>query len=202
MKQTANIGIMGGTFNPIHNGHLALADAAYKHFQLDRVLFIPSGTSYMKKHVLSSQKRMDMVARAISDIPYFELSAIEIDRPGNTYTSETLQQLTRQNPDTHYYFILGADSLFHIEAWKNPEIIFSLATIICTVRDDYDFAAIRKKGASLAEKGADILYLDMPKIAVSSTDIRNRAKLGQPISDFVPKKVEEYIIQERLYEED
>ena len=129
MKQTTKIGIMGGTFNPIHNGHIALANAAYKEFSLDKILFMPSGKSYMKQHVLDDAKRVIMVQKAIEAIPYFELSTLEVERSGNTYTSETLQQLTQQNPEVHYYFIMGADSLFHIETWKNPDIIFSLSTI-------------------------------------------------------------------------
>lgn len=202
MKQTRKIGIMGGTFNPIHNGHIALAEAAYKNFSLDKIIFMPSGKSYMKQHVLDNEKRVAMVSKAIESIPYFELSTIEVERPGNTYTSETLQQLTQQNPDVRYYFIMGADSLFHIESWKNPEVIFSLSTLICMMRDEYDMNDIKSKGAELTQKGADILYLNAPKIAISSTDIRNRVKLHQSISDLVPEKVEKYILQEHLYEED
>ena len=202
MEQTRKIGIMGGTFNPIHNGHVALADAAYKTFSLDKVLFMPSGNSYMKQHVLDNSKRVSMVSKAIESISYFELSTIEVERFGNTYTSETLQQLTQQNPDIQYYFIMGADSLFHIEKWKDPEIIFQLSTLICMVRDDYNMADIKKKGAELAQRGADILYLNMPKIDISSTDIRNRVKLHQSISELVPEKVEKYILQEHLYEKE
>ena len=200
--KTRKIGIMGGTFNPIHNGHVALADAAYKTFSLDKVLFMPSGNSYMKQHVLDNSKRVSMVSKAIESISYFELSTIEVERFGNTYTSETLQQLTQQNPDVQYYFIMGADSLFHIEKWKDPEIIFQLSTLICMVRDDYNMADIKKKGAELAQRGADILYLNMPKIDISSTDIRNRVKLHQSISELVPEKVEKYILQEHLYEKE
>lgn len=202
MEQTRKIGIMGGTFNPIHNGHVALADAAYKTFSLDKVLFMPSGNSYMKQHVLDNSKRVSMVSKAIESISYFELSTIEVERFGNTYTSETLQQLTQQNPDVQYYFIMGADSLFHIEKWKDPEIIFQLSTLICMVRDDYNMTDIKKKGAELAQRGADILYLNMPKIDISSTDIRNRVKLHQSISELVPEKVEKYILQEHLYEKE
>ena len=163
---------------------------------------MPSGNSYMKQHVLDNSKRVSMVSKAIESISYFELSTIEVERFGNTYTSETLQQLTQQNPDVQYYFIMGADSLFHIEKWKDPEIIFQLSTLICMVRDDYNMADIKKKGAELAQRGADILYLNMPKIDISSTDIRNRVKLHQSISELVPEKVEKYILQEHLYEKE
>ena len=138
MNLLNKVGIMGGTFNPIHNGHIALAQSAYKTLALDKVLFMPSGKSYMKNRVLDARQRIAMIDRAISPYPYFELSTIEVERAGNTYTSETLRLLNQQNPQIHYYFIMGADSLFHIETWKDPEIIFSLSTLVCAVRDEYD----------------------------------------------------------------
>ena len=119
MKNVKKVGIMGGTFNPIHNGHLTLAQCAQKQIGLDKVLFMPSGISYMKKNVLDPQKRADMVHLAIKDNPDFELSLIEVQKSGNTYTCETLEILTSNNPDTQYYFIMGADSLFQIEQWRN-----------------------------------------------------------------------------------
>ena len=108
-------GIMGGTFDPIHNGHILIARSAYEKVGLDKVLFMPSGNSYMKKNVLDVSKRVEMVRLAIADFPYFELSSIEAQRQGNTYTYDTLEQLTKQNPKDEYYFIMGADSLFSIE---------------------------------------------------------------------------------------
>lgn len=196
------VGIMGGTFNPIHNGHLALANKAYDDLSLDHVLFVPSGKSYMKKHVLSTEKRVEMVKRAITPFPYFELSLIEINRLGNTYTCDTLQLLTNRNKNIHYYFILGADSLFQIASWKDPELIFSMATIVCAVRDEYDMNTIKSKGEELEKLGADIIYLDMPKIDISSSEIRLRVKNKLPYSELVPDSVSKFIQQEHLYEED
>ncbi|MDE7273034.1 MAG: nicotinate-nucleotide adenylyltransferase [Lachnospiraceae bacterium] len=202
MKSRKKIGIMGGTFNPVHNGHLLLAMKAQEQVLLDKVLFMPSGNSYMKKNVLDTQKRVDMVALAIKKYPYFELSLIEAQKTGNTYTFETLQFLTAANPDTQYYFIIGADILFQIEQWRNPEQIFQMAAFVCAVRDDYDFDAIQEKGNALAESGADIIYLNMPKVAVSSTDIRAKVKNGLSISKLVPPEVAYYIEQEHLYYEE
>lgn len=202
MGKKQKIGIMGGTFSPIHNGHIALAQEAYKAFSLDKILFMPSGQSYMKQEVLDTKHRTMMVSYAIEDIPYFELSTIEIERPGNTYTYETLQYLTEHNPDIQYYFLMGADSLFHIEEWREPELIFSMTTIICMVRDEYDIADIRNKGEQLSKLGAKILYLSVSPIFISSTDIRKKVRQHQSISDLVPEKVEKYILQEHLYEED
>lgn len=202
VKNNARIGIMGGTFNPIHNGHLAIAQAAYRDAGLDKVLFMPSGNSYMKKDVLSSARRVDMVRLAIQGYPYFELSLAEAGRTGNTYTYETLHRLTTENPHTSYYFIMGADSLFHIEQWREPEQIFSMATLVCAVREDYDIESLRRKGEALTRLGAKIIYLDIPRIPISSTLIRERVQGGLPIAGLVPDCVSEYIVQEHLYYEE
>ncbi|MDE7184554.1 MAG: nicotinate-nucleotide adenylyltransferase [Lachnospiraceae bacterium] len=196
------VGIMGGTFNPVHYGHLRLALSAQEQILLDKVLFMPSGTSYMKNNVLETQKRVDMVALAIEAYPRFELSLIETQKMGNTYTFETLHDLTKTNPDTQYFFIIGADSLFQIEQWKCPEQIFQSATLVCAVRDDYTLDTIHKKGDDLSKLGADIVYLNTPKWDISSTEIRARVRQGIPIHDLVPPKVVYYIEQEHLYEED
>lgn len=198
-KACVKTGIMGGTFNPIHNGHLILADTAYRTLGLDKVLFVPSGNSYMKENVLETAKRVDMVRLAIAKYPQFELSLVEAERQGNSYTSETLECLTKENPNTCYFFIMGADLLFQIEQWHQPEKIFSLATIVCTVRDDYDMDKIRQKGQQLSRLGADVRYLDMPKTDISSTDIRAKVKKQLSVSEEVPTEVAEYIQRERLY---
>ena len=202
MEGCIKTGIMGGTFNPIHNGHLILAKTAYDMLGLDKVLFIPSGNSYMKKNVLTAEKRIDMVRLAIADYPQFELSLVEANRAGNSYTSETLEYLTKKNPNTCYYFIMGADSLFQIEKWKQPKQIFSLAKIVCAVRDDYDIDEIKQKGQQLQSLGADIMYLDMPKVEISSTDIRAKVKEQRSIANDVPMEVADYIQRERLYYEE
>lgn len=202
MKSGKRIGIMGGTFNPIHNGHLLLAKNAQKQVLLDQVLFMPSGNSYMKRNVLETQKRVAMVALAIERYPDFELSLIEAQKSGNTYTYETLECLKTANPDTQYYFIIGADILFQIEQWRNPKQIFQMAVLVCAVRNDYDFNMIQEKGNDLAASGANIIYLNMPKLDVSSTDIRAKVKSNLSISDLVPPEVAQYIEQEHLYYEE
>lgn len=202
MKSGERIGIMGGTFNPIHNGHLQLAMKAQEQIRLDKVLFMPSGNSYMKKNVLDTRKRVDMVALAIKKYPAFELSLVEARKAGNTYTFETLRFLTSENTDTQYYFIIGADILFQIERWRNPEQIFQMAKLVCAVRDDYDLNAIREKGNVLAASGADIIYLNMPRLDISSTDIRAKVKSGLPVSEMVPPEVAQYIEREHLYYEE
>ncbi len=200
--KSTKVGIMGGTFNPIHNGHLAIAQKAYETAGLDKVLFMPSGISYMKTNVLALSKRLDMVRLAIREYPWFELSLVEAERKGNTYTYETLRQLTMENPSVSYYFIMGADSLFHIEEWREPEQIFSMATLVCAVREDYGIERLRHKGEELTRLGAKIIYLDIPKIPISSTEIRARVRSRLSIAELVPKSVSEYITQEHLYYEE
>ena len=121
---------------------------------------------------------------------------------GNTYTCETLNYLKAANPNTQYYFIVGADILFQIEQWRHPEQIFQMAVLVCAVRDDYDIDAIQEKGNALAASGANIIYLNMPKLDISSTDIRAKVKSGIPISKLVPPEVAHYIEQEHLYYEE
>ncbi|MDE6912152.1 MAG: nicotinate-nucleotide adenylyltransferase, partial [Lachnospiraceae bacterium] len=183
MEGCIKTGILGGTFNPVHNGHLILAKTAHELLGLDKVLFMPSGTSYMKKNVLAAKKRIDMVRLAIAGYPQFELSLVEADRKGNSYTSETLAYITKKNPAACYFFIMGADALFQIEKWKNPKQIFSLAKIVCAVREDYHLDELKQKGQQLQSLGADIIYLDMPKVEISSTDIRTKVKEQRSIAD-------------------
>lgn len=202
MEGCIKTGILGGTFNPVHNGHLILAKTAHELLGLDKVLFMPSGTSYMKKNVLAAKKRIDMVRLAIAGYPQFELSLVEADRKGNSYTSETLAYITKKNPAACYFFIMGADALFQIEKWKNPKQIFSLAKIVCAVREDYHLDELKQKGQQLQSLGADIIYLDMPKVEISSTDIRAKVKEQRSIADDVPMEVADYIQRERLYYEE
>ena len=132
------IGIMGGTFNPIHMGHLIIAEKAREQSGLDKVLFMPSGIPYMKdsRQVLPGKVRAQMTELAIRSNPFFDISTMEVEREGRTYTYETLETLRAQNPDTKYYFILGADSLWKIEEWRYPERIFAACHILAAVREE------------------------------------------------------------------
>lgn len=152
------VGIMGGTFDPIHIGHLILGENAYQQFGLDCVLFMPSGNPPHKKERngrASTQERIDMVALAIADNPHFVLSLEETHENGYTYTRETLARLTRENPDTDYYFIMGADSLFAFESWKEPQGICDLCTILVAVRNDVRTKDMDSQIAYLTENTTD-----------------------------------------------
>ena len=195
------IGLFGGTFNPIHNGHLALAQNAYEQCDLDEVWFIPSGISYMKKgqNIPSGIIRYDMVKEAIKEIQHFKVSDIEISREGNSYTYDTLVQLHTQYPEDSFYFIIGDDTLFSMETWYKPEEIFRLSQIIVTARD-VDKAGICEKKEELCHKyGASILLIEAPVIDISSTCIREAVSYNKSIAHMVPESVSKYIYEHALY---
>lgn len=196
------VGIMGGTFNPIHIGHLLLAENAYSAFGLDQVLFVPSGCSYMKKQsgILDPDTRLRMTALAVADNPHFQVSDIEIRRSGYTYTCETLEQLEKENPDTEFFFLAGADSLFAMETWKDPEIIFQKATVLAAVRDDCGNSRLSEQAERLREKyHGRICLIPSGNVEISSSDIRSRIQEGRSIRYLVPERVREYIEENGLY---
>ena len=196
------IGLMGGTFNPIHTGHLLLAQAALEEAGLERICFLPSGISYLKKEdaVLSADHRLCMTKLAIAENPHFTVSDMEIRRSGNTYTCDTLKQLHEEQPESSFYFILGADCLFSMESWYHPEKIFSACTVLAAVRDDLQLSDLEEKAAWLKDRfNAEIALLHFPRIDISSTDIRERIKAGKSIRYMVPEAVREYILQNALF---
>ena len=202
MKSDKKVGIIGGTFNPIHLGHLILAEYAYDEYQLDEILFIPSGKSYFKdpKTILDKKMRITLTGEAIEDNPHFALSTLETDRPGNSYTYETLEELRKKNPDVHYYLIIGADSLFQIESWKSPDIIMNNAIILAASRKDQGIDILKEKADELMKKfHSEIHILTCPMIDISSTDIRNRIKEGKSIKYLVKEQTENYIKKYQLY---
>lgn len=196
------VGIMGGTFNPIHTGHLLLAEHAYSAFGLDEVLFIPSGCSYMKQQseILPAQVRLHMTRLACMDNPHFKVSSIEVDRGGYTYTCETLKQLTEENPDTDYFFLVGADTLFSIEEWWQPEAIFQRAGILAAVRDDCGIEQLERQAEHLRKRyGAQVHLIPCRAVEISSSEIRALLREGHSIRYMVPDRVREYIAENGLY---
>ncbi len=196
------LGILGGTFNPIHIGHLLLAEAAFDEVQLDGVMFLPSGQSYMKASdsILPADERLKIVETAIKEHPDFFVSDMEIKRSGNTYTYETLSAIKAIHPNTQLYFIMGADCLFSIENWKNPDKIFDMCTIIAVVRDDVDAAELKEQAEKLKSKfHAKIILLPFLKTEISSTAIRERIKEGKTIRYMVPEAVRIYLSENNFY---
>ena len=197
------VGIMGGTFDPIHNGHLILAECAYEQYHLDRVLFLPSGNPPHKKERLdgaSDRERLEMVALAIADNPHFYLEKKEMERSGYTYTYETLQMLCSSHPDTEYYFIIGADSLMAFDTWKNPKIICQHCILLAAVRNDLPSEVMQKKADELKERyGAKIHFLDSPQLDISSTDLRRRFRNNRTLRYYMPDRVCKYIEVHETY---
>lgn len=202
MEQIKKTGIMGGTFNPIHLGHLLLAEQAREFTGLDEVMFMPSGNSYMKdsSEIASGEHRLAMTELAIEDNPFFSLSTLEMERGGATYTCDTLRILHQKHPRTQFYFILGADNLFSIENWKDPEIILGSCHLIVTARGDSKEADIEKQASHLEQKyHTQVILLPERKIDISSSEIRERLSKGKSVRYMVPDKVLTYIKEHQLY---
>lgn len=196
------IGILGGTFNPVHMGHLLMAEYAKEAAGLDVVILMPSGKSYMKAdtNVLSGKERLKMLQLSIEGNSNLMTSDMEICREGNTYTYETLLQMKRLCPDSEIYFILGADSLFHMERWVKPESIFANCTILAAGRNNASKQELLTKKQDLEKRfGAQILLMDFPEIDISSTKIRENIRNQKSIRYMVHDNVWKYIQENQLY---
>lgn len=205
MSKKKRVGIMGGTFNPIHLGHLILAENAYEELELDEVLFVPSGNSYMKEYgdVLDAKTRIDLVGEAIEDNSHFALSRIEVDRGGNSYSYETIAALKKANPDTEYFFMIGADSLFMIDKWMCPEKIFGEVTVAVAVRGGHSESELEEQIKLLEDKyKTKIVRLHSRNVDISSSQIRERVKNGKSIRYMTHYKTAEVIKKKRLYIEE
>lgn len=199
------VGIMGGTFDPIHIGHLILAECAYEQFQLDTVQFLPSGNPPHKTERqggATDEERLAMVSLAIRNNPHFSLDAEEMRRTGYSYTSDTLTALRERNPDTDYYFIVGADSLFSLDTWHEPRIICRNCVLLAAVRDQASVSEMEEKMTELSRRyGATIRLLHSPSLDISSTELRFRRQEGHSLRYFVPDAVISYIEQKGIYNE-
>lgn len=197
------IGILGGTFNPIHTGHLILAENAYEFMGLDQVLFIPSGVSYLKdmNEILPAHQRLKLVELAIVSNPHFALSTIETDRKGNSYTYETLKELKAQNPDAELYFICGADVMMSIHTWKEPATILKYASLVVAPRNDTDPDLMnRQKEALAGDFQAKVYILNTAELDISSSMIRDRLIHKKSVRYYLPDPVIAYIQEHKLYE--
>jgi nicotinate-nucleotide adenylyltransferase len=194
---------MGGTFDPIHFGHLVTAEEALVQFNLDRVIFMPTGSPAAKadETVTPAEHRYLMTVLATAANPDFDVSRMEVDRPGLTYTVDTLTALRREHgPSAELYFITGADAVWEIVTWKDAERVADLATFIAATRPGYDLHAAR----ALHEQAATrfkIEYIEVPALAVSSTDLRRRVAERRPIRYLTPESVVAYIEKHGLYRE-
>ena len=201
------IGIMGGTFDPIHIGHLLLGEFAYEDFGLDEIWFLPNGNPPHKDTSTKDEDlkealmhRVEMVKRAIDGVPYFRLNLCEAVTDRHSYTWQTMQMFNRLYPDNRFFFILGADSLFSIEKWMYFQEIFPTCTILAAMRDDKDAEEMKRQIQYLRDHyGADIELLQAPLVEISSTTIRSRAAGGRSVRYMVPDAVGEYMAEHNLY---
>ena len=204
-EKKKRIGIMGGTFDPIHIGHLILGETAYHQFQLDKILFMPAGNpphKQARENRATDRQRVDMVRLAIASNPHFSLSLEEMHREGYTYTYRTLERLKKQNPDTEYYFILGADSLYTFDEWREPGRILGACTILVGTRNHTSDEKLDRVICRLEEKyQGRIEKLESLNIDISSKMIRSWIEKGRSLAYYVPEQVIAYIQRNNIYKD-
>jgi nicotinate-nucleotide adenylyltransferase len=196
------LGVLGGTFDPIHNGHLVVADEVRKRLGLDEILFVPTGQPWLKagKPLTEAQHRMEMVRLAIADRAYCKLSSMEIDRAGPSYTVDTMAELRTQLGDgNELFFILGWDNLAELPEWREPERIIRLCQLVAVPRPGYPRPDLKVLESSIPGLSKRVTILDKPKVDVSASDIREWVSRGKSISRLVPEAVERYISEKGLY---
>ncbi|MGN6246068.1 MAG: nicotinate-nucleotide adenylyltransferase [Motilibacteraceae bacterium] len=191
------VGVMGGTFDPVHHGHLVAASEVQAAFDLDEVVFVPTGRPWQKqdRRVAPAEHRYLMTVIATASNPRFTVSRVDIDRGGPTYTIDTLRDLRAQRPDADLFFITGADALAAILTWKDAEELFDLA----------HFVGVTRPGHELTRQGLPdgrVSLMTVPALAISSSDCRDRVERGQPVWYLVPDGVVQYIAKHRLYRAD
>ncbi|WP_345750347.1 nicotinate-nucleotide adenylyltransferase [Microbacterium rhizophilus] len=186
------IGVMGGTFDPIHHGHLVAASEVAQSFDLDEVVFVPTGQPWQKQEVSPAEQRYEMTVIATASNPRFTVSRVDVDREGLTYTVDTLRDLKARRPEADLFFITGADAVAQILSWRDHDELWDLA----------HFVAVSRPGHVLDIEGlpsAEVSQLEIPALAISSTDCRDRVSRGFPVWYLVPDGVVQYIAKHHLY---
>jgi nicotinate-nucleotide adenylyltransferase len=196
------IGILGGTFDPIHVGHLIIAEEARVKLGLSEVLFVPAGQPWLKvdHNITSAIHRVEMVRRAIATNPHFELCTLEVERPSPSYTVDTMEMLQEQlGAQASFFFILGRDALVDLPLWKEPNKLIQICRLVAVPRLSSDLPGLKSLEASIPGLGGNVIQLDAPVIDISSSQIRRRLAQGLSIRYLVPDEVERYIVEQRLY---
>lgn len=185
------IGLFGGTFNPIHNGHLAIAQSAFEKLRLDKVIFVPAKLPVHKdpRLVVSPSKRLRMVELAVEAYKNFECSDIEIARKGKSYSIETVQEYRKKYADDKLYFIIGADSSLKLHTWKRIDELVTMVSFVC----------VNRPGIALSLSEKRCRHISMPALDISSSGIRSRIAKGLPVGYLLPQVVEDYIKKKKLY---
>jgi len=197
-----NIGILGGTFDPIQLAHLAVAEEVRARLDLAEIIFVPAGQPWLKANspISTAEHRIQMVRLAIADKPYFKLSTVEIDRAGPSYSVDTVAELQGQlGAEDELFFILGWDSLAELPLWHEPSRLIQMCRLVAVPRPGYSAPDLKKLEADIPGLSQRVILMDKPEIDISATDIRNRVARGLSISHLVPEPVERYIKQHRLY---
>jgi nicotinate-nucleotide adenylyltransferase len=197
-----NVGVLGGTFDPVHRGHIVIAEKARRKLKLEKVIFVPAGQPWLKTdHEISpAVHRIEMVKRAIARKIYFELSTIEVDRPGPSYSVDTIKELRGQlGAGTEIYYLVGWDSLADLPQWREPTRLIKICRLVAVRRPGVARPDLKKLEASVPGVTGSVVWLDIEPIDISSSDIRERIARGLSIDGLVPQKVERYIKENRLY---
>ena len=186
------LGVMGGTFDPIHHGHLVAASEVANHFNLDEVIFVPTGQPYQKRDVSLGEHRYLMTVIATASNPRFTVSRVDIDRDGPTYTVDTLRDLRAEYPHDDLYFISGADAIAQILEWKDIDQAWDFAHFVAVTRPGHTLSVANLPAEHMSQ-------LEVPALSISSTDCRNRVRSGEPVWYLVPDGVVQYIAKHALY---
>jgi nicotinate-nucleotide adenylyltransferase len=197
-----NIGVLGGTFDPIHNGHLLLAEEVRARLNLAETLFVPAGQPWLKvdNPISSAEHRVEMMRLAIVDRPYFKLEVMEIGRPGPSYTVDTIDRLKAQlGIGNELFFILGADNLAELPLWRESSRLITICHLVVVPRPDYPLPDLKALEALIPGLSQKVTLMDKPEINISASAIRSRVARGLSIHHLVPEPVEEYIKQHKLY---
>jgi len=197
-----NIGVLGGTFDPIHIGHLILAEEVRVRLNLAEILFVPTGQPWLKADspISPAEHRVEMVRLAIADKPCFKLSAMEIERAGPTYTVDTIAELKAQlGIGDELFFILGWDSLAELPRWRQPSRLITMCRLVAVPRPGYPLPDLKALEASIPGLSQRVTLMDKPEIDISASAIRDRVAQGLCIGHFVPEPVESYIKEHKLY---
>ncbi len=197
-----NIGVLGGTFDPIHMGHIVVAEEARARLNLVEVLFVPAGQPWLKEDspILAAEHRVQMVRLAIADKPYFKLSTMEIDRAGPTYTVDTMDELRAQlGTEDELFFILGWDNFAQVPQWKEPSRLIKMCRLVAVPRPGYLLPDLNSLDAVIPGLSQSVIIMDKPEIDISATEIRKRVAQGLSIRPLVPEPVDKYIRQHKLY---
>jgi nicotinate-nucleotide adenylyltransferase len=197
-----DIGVLGGTFDPIHSGHLVIAEEARLRLGLAKVLFVPAEQQWLKtgRNIAPAAHRVEMVRRAIAAEPYFELSTVDVDRPGPSYSVETMAILQQQLGDeARIFFVVGWDSLAELPQWKEPDRLVQLCKLVAVTRPGFSRPDLKAMESFVPGITQSVVWLDIPPVDINASDIRERVAQGRSICGLVPDEVESYIAEQKLY---